>query len=87
MRVPDRINNTQVRFLKTEMLKPKFITISTIATAAILVLFSVGILQNVAFAHQRQLFTIGDKDYLFVVGSIGEPLYVDQKSGVELFAY
>jgi len=41
----------------------------------------------VAFAHQRQLFTIGDKDYLFVVGSIGEPLYVDQKSGVELFAY
>ena len=69
------------------MLKPKFITISTIATAAILVLFSTGILQNVAFAHQRQLFTIGDKDYLFVVGSVGEPLYVDQKSGVELFAY
>jgi hypothetical protein len=69
------------------MLKPKFITISTIATAAILVLFLIGILQNVAFAHQRQLFTIGDKDYLFVVGSIGEPLYVDQKSGVELFAY
>lgn len=68
------------------MLKPKFITTSTIATAAILVLFSIGILQNVVFAHQRQLFTIGDKDYLFVVGSIGEPLYVDQKSGVELFA-
>jgi hypothetical protein len=69
------------------MLKPKFITISTIATAAILLLFSTGILQNVAFAHQRQLFTIGDKDYLFVVGSVDEPLYVDQKSGVELFAY
>jgi hypothetical protein len=68
------------------MLKPKFITTSTIATAAILVLFSIGILQNVVFAHQRQLFIIGDKDYLFVVGSIGEPLYVDQKSGVELFA-
>jgi hypothetical protein len=68
------------------MLKPKFITTSTIATAAILVLFSIGILQNVVFAHQRQLFTIGDKDYLFVVGSIGEPLYVDQKSGVKLFA-
>lgn len=68
------------------MLKPKFITTSTIATAAILVLFSIGILQNVVFAHQRQLFTIGDKDYLFVVGSIGEPFYVDQKSGVELFA-
>ena len=69
------------------MFKPEFIAITTIATAAILVLSSTGILQNVAFAHQRQLFTIGDKDYLFVVGSIGEPLYVDQKSGVELFAY
>jgi hypothetical protein len=64
------------------MLKPKFITISTITTAAILVLFSIGILQNVVFVHQRELFTIGDKDYLFVVGSIDEPLYVDQKSGV-----
>ena len=69
------------------MLKPKFIVITTITTTAILVLFSTGILQNVAFAHQRQLFTIGDKYYLFVVGSIGEPLYVDQKSGAELFAY
>jgi hypothetical protein len=70
------------------MLKPKFIMITTIATAAILVLSSTGIvMQNAAFAHQRQLFTIGDKDYLFVVGSIGEPLYVDQKSGVDFFAY
>jgi hypothetical protein len=69
------------------MFKPEFIAITTIATAAIVVLSSTGILQNVAFAHQLQLFTIGDKDYLFVVGSIGEPLYVDQKSGVELFAY
>ena len=63
------------------MFKPEFIAIITIATVAD-VLSSTGILHNVAFAHQRQLFTIGDKDYLFVVGSIGEPLYVDQKSGV-----
>lgn len=69
------------------MLKPKFITTSTIATAAILVLFSIGILQNVVFAHQRQLFTIGDKDYLFVVGSIGEPLYVDQKIRSRVVCY
>ena len=69
------------------MFKAKFVMITTLATAAILVLSSTGILQNMVFAHQRQLFTIGDKDYLFVVGSIGEPLYVDQKSGVELFAY
>ena len=69
------------------MFKPDLIAITTISIATILVLSSTGILQNMAFAHQRQLFTIGDKDYLFVVGSIGEPLYVDQKSGVELFAY
>lgn len=69
------------------MIKARFVMITTIITAATLVLFSTGILQNVVFAHQRQLFTIGDKDYLFVAGSIGEPLYVDQKSGVELFAY
>jgi hypothetical protein len=67
MRVPDRII-LKSDFQRQEMLKPKFITTSTIATAAILVLFSIGILQNVVFAHQRQLFTIGDKDYLFVVG-------------------
>lgn len=69
------------------MFKPDLIAITTISIATILILSSTGILQNMAFAHQRQLFTIGDKDYLFVVGSIGEPLYVDQKSGVELFAY
>jgi hypothetical protein len=69
------------------MFKAKLVMITTLVTAAILVLSSTEILQNMAFAHQRQLFTIGDKDYLFVVGSIGEPLYVDQKSGVELFAY
>ena len=69
------------------MLKPRFIVTITIATAAILVLSSSGILQNVAFAHQRQLFTIGDKDYLFVVGSLGEPLYLDQKSGVDFSAF
>jgi hypothetical protein len=69
------------------MFKPDLVAIATISIGAILVLSSSGILQNMVVAHQRQLFTIGNKDYLFVVGSIGEPLYVDQKSGVELFAY
>jgi hypothetical protein len=69
------------------MLKPNLIVTTTIATVAILLLSSLCILQNVAFAHQRQLFTIGDKDYLFVVGSLGEPLYIDQKSGVDFSAF
>lgn len=69
------------------MLNPNLIVTTTIATVAILLLSSLCILQNVAFAHQRQLFTIGDKDYLFVVGSLGEPLYIDQKSGVDFSAF
>ena len=69
------------------MLNPNLIVTTTIATVTILLLSSSCILQNVAFAHQRQLFTIGDKDYLFVVGSLGEPLYIDQKSGVDFSAF
>ena len=69
------------------MLNPNLIVTTTIATVAILLLSSSCILQNVAFAHQRQLFSIGDKDYLFVVGSLGEPLYIDQKSGVDFSAF
>jgi hypothetical protein len=42
---------------------------------------------QLASAHQRKLFTIDDKDYLFVVGSIGEPLFVDDKSGVTFSAF
>jgi hypothetical protein len=40
-----------------------------------------------ASAHQKQLISIGDKDYLFVVGNANEPVFIDDKSGVELFAY
>jgi hypothetical protein len=35
-------------------------------------------------AHERQAFTIGGTDYLFVVGSLAEPIVVDDKTGVEL---
>lgn len=37
-----------------------------------------------ANAHERQSFTINGKEYLFVVGSLNEPLIVDDKSGVDL---
>lgn len=42
---------------------------------------------QVADAHQRALFTIDGKDYLFVVGSANEPLYVDDKTAATLDAY
>lgn len=40
-----------------------------------------------ALAHQKALFTIGNKDYLIVIGSQNEPVFVDDKSGVDLFVY
>lgn len=36
------------------------------------------------FAHERQVFEIGDKTYLFVIGSLNEPVFVDDKTGVDL---
>ncbi len=37
-----------------------------------------------AFAHEHRTFTIGDAQYIITIGSIGEPVYIDDKSGVEL---
>ena len=68
------------------MINPHTVIFSAIATGTLLLFASV-VNTQFAFAHQRQLFTIGDKDYLFVVGSVNEPVFVDDKSGVELFAY
>jgi hypothetical protein len=61
-----------------------FLTLCSISAAALLI-FS--IISQIAFAHQRALFNIGGKDYLFVIGSQNEPVFIDDKSGVELFAY
>jgi hypothetical protein len=54
-------------------------------------LFLVSVLVNpllqTSYAHQRALFNINGKDYLFVVGSANEPLYVDDKTAFKLDAY
>jgi hypothetical protein len=54
-------------------------------TAAALILLSIN--AQSTLAHQRGLFNIGGKDYLLVVGSQNEPVFVDDKSGVDFFAY
>ena len=76
MPVLDRLNNFENSI--SAMFRPNLFLLGAIATAtaAAILVSSTGI-QNVAFAHQRQLFTIGDKDYLFVVGSLNEPIFVD----------
>lgn len=38
----------------------------------------------VALAHERQVFDIADKSYLFTVGSLNEPVVVDDRTGVDL---
>jgi hypothetical protein len=37
-----------------------------------------------AAAHQRQLLQVGGTDYLLVVGSLDEPVFTGDKSGVDL---
>ncbi len=37
-----------------------------------------------ASAHEQQVFDIGGEEYRFVVGSLNEPIVVDDKTGVEL---
>ena len=54
------------------------------AALALAVMISFVSVTPQAFAHQRQLYTIGGQDYLVVIGSLNEPIFVDDKSGVDL---
>jgi hypothetical protein len=54
------------------------------AALALAVMISFVSVTPQAFAHQRQLYTIGGQDYLIVIGSLNEPIFVDDKSGVDL---
>jgi hypothetical protein len=58
-----------------------------VVIAVMTTLVSFFILHQNVYAHQRQLFTIGNEDYLFVVGSLNEPIFVDDKTGVDFAAY
>ena len=51
---------------------------------ALAVLVSLAAVTPQAFAHQRDLYSIGGQDYLIVIGSLNEPVFVDDKSGVDL---
>lgn len=58
--------------------------LQVLAIATLLVFSSVLASQNV-IAHEERLYTIGNKDYWITVGSINEPIFVDDKSGAEAF--
>ncbi len=53
-------------------------TLSALAAAALL------LLPLAASAHAHQTFRIGDKTYSFVMGSLAEPVVVDDKTGVDV---
>jgi hypothetical protein len=57
---------------------------SVAGISMVLILASIG--PYSVIGHETRLYTIGDRDYFFTVGSINEPVYVDDRSGVELFA-
>ena len=66
------------------MQKSKLSSMTTSALALAILISLVSGSTSQAFAHQRQLYTIGDQDYLIVIGSLNEPIFVDDKSGVDL---
>jgi len=57
--------------------------VSAVAISTITMLLVAFLGTQIVSAHERRLYTIGDQDYLFVVGSINEPVFVDDRSGVE----
>ena len=58
--------------------------VSVAGIGMVFFLASIG-LHTVA-GHETRLYTLGDRDYFLTVGSMNEPAFVDDKSGVELFA-
>jgi hypothetical protein len=66
------------------MQKSNVSALTTSAALALAALISFVSVTPQAFAHQRQLYTIGGQDYLIVIGSLNEPIFVDDKSGVDL---
>jgi hypothetical protein len=53
---------------------------SLIATLVV----SIALLAVPVLAHEHHVYQIGDHHYAFTVGSLNEPIYVDDKTGVDL---
>ncbi len=58
----------------------------TLIGAVFVVSMLVALVLQMSYAHQRALFEINGKDYLFVVGSLDEPIHVDDKTAVDFRA-
>ncbi|MDR4490471.1 MAG: hypothetical protein R2685_06160 [Candidatus Nitrosocosmicus sp.] len=73
--------------LHTRILMKKyiFLSIGVVVVASMMLSPVLQILQT-SYAHQKALYNIGGKDYLFVIGSLNEPAQVDDKTGVDFRA-
>ena len=70
-------------------MRSEFTSISVllgVMTIAAQLLFSMSS-KGLVYAHQKQLYTIGNNKYLFAAGFLNEPVYLDDKSGVDLYVY
>jgi hypothetical protein len=65
------------------MNKKCFVWISIFAMVSIII----SPILQISYAHQRALYTINGKDYLFVIGSLNEPAFINDKTGVDFSAY
>lgn len=66
-------------------MRKKILPILTLSLfAALLLVFA---LPQLAFAHEQQIITIGDKTYLIEIGTVNEPVAVDDKTGVDLIVH
>ncbi len=68
-------------------MKNRNLLVASIISTSTMILILASIGAHSVSGHERRLYTIGDQDYLFVVGSMNEPAFVDDKSGVEVFTW
>ena len=66
-----------------QYMKKKLVQHTAIATA--IMMASSLLVISTAYGHEGRLYSIGGKDYWITVGSINEPVFVDDKSGAEAF--
>jgi hypothetical protein len=64
-------------------MKKELVASAAVATAVMMV--SALLVMSTAYGHEGRLYSIGGNDYWITVGSINEPVFVDDKSGAEAF--
>jgi hypothetical protein len=59
--------------------------VASAAIATVVMMISSLLVMSTVNGHEGRLYSVGGKDYWITVGSINEPVFVDDKSGAEAF--